>query len=112
MANTAPRPSTGSRSATRALRRQQLIQSTIESIARRGFADTTLANVAAGAGLSRGIVNFHFRSKDQLLVFKKGDRAKLKSGPHKGRMVEVTRASLPHPETGVQKLEYALVEDE
>lgn len=46
------------------------------------------------------------------LLYKKGDRAVLKKGPHKGRMVEVTRASLPHPETGVQKLEFALVEDE
>lgn len=57
-----------SRPATRELRRQQLIESTIDSIAKRGFAETTLANVADGAGLSRGIVNFHFRSKDALLV--------------------------------------------
>ncbi len=57
-----------SRAATKELRRQQLIDSTIHSIAKRGFADTTLADVADGAGLSRGIVNFHFQSKDQLLV--------------------------------------------
>lgn len=57
-----------SRAATKLLRRQQLIDSTIESIAKRGFAETTLANVADGAGLSRGIVNFHFQSKDALLV--------------------------------------------
>ena len=57
-----------SRSASKELRRQQLIKSTIDSIAKRGFADTTLANVADGAGLSRGIVNFHFKSKDMLLV--------------------------------------------
>jgi AcrR family transcriptional regulator len=57
----------GPRTATRALRREQLMRSTIESIARRGFAGTTLADVADGAGLSRGIVNFHFQSKDQLL---------------------------------------------
>lgn len=68
MTSSPARSGTGSRAATRALRRQQLIQSTIESIARRGFADTTLATVAAGAGLSRGIVNFHFQSKEQLLV--------------------------------------------
>ena len=57
-----------SRAATKELRRQQLIDSTIHSIGKRGFADTTLADVADGAGLSRGIVNFHFQSKDQLLV--------------------------------------------
>jgi len=50
------------------IRRQELIDATIESIARRGFADTTLAHVADGAGLSRGIVNFYFKSKDDLLI--------------------------------------------
>ncbi len=56
------------RTESKALRRQQLIDSTIDSIAKRGFAETTLADVAAGAGLSRGIVNFHFESKEQLLI--------------------------------------------
>jgi TetR/AcrR family transcriptional repressor of bet genes len=56
------------RAASKELRRQQLIKSTIDSIAKRGFADTTLANVADGAGLSRGIVNFHFKSKNILLI--------------------------------------------
>jgi TetR/AcrR family transcriptional repressor of bet genes len=49
-------------------RRIQLIEATIASIARRGFAETTLADVADAAKLSRGIVNFYFRSKDELLV--------------------------------------------
>ena len=48
--------------------RQKLITATINSIAKRGFADTTLARVSAGAGLSRGIVNFHFRSKEALFL--------------------------------------------
>jgi TetR/AcrR family transcriptional repressor of bet genes len=48
--------------------RQKLITATLNSIAKRGFADTTLARVSAGAGLSRGIVNFHFRSKDALFL--------------------------------------------
>lgn len=63
-----PREVPKSRAATREFRKQQLIDSTIESIARRGFSETTLADVADGAGLSRGIVNFHFHSKEQLLV--------------------------------------------
>jgi AcrR family transcriptional regulator len=57
-----------SRAATREFRKQQLIDSTIDSIAKRGFSETTLADVADGAGLSRGIVNFHFESKEKLLV--------------------------------------------
>lgn len=50
------------------VRRVQLIEATIASIAKRGFADTTLAHVADKAGLSRGIVNFYFNSKEDLLV--------------------------------------------
>jgi len=49
---------------------------------------------------------------DKPLLYKLGDRAVLKVGPYKGQTVEVVRASLPHPETGIQRLEYALVEDE
>ncbi|MCY0095828.1 TetR family transcriptional regulator C-terminal domain-containing protein [Hoeflea sp. J2-29] len=43
------------------------MNATIDSLAKRGYAATTLADVADGAGLSRGIVNFHFTSKDNLL---------------------------------------------
>jgi len=48
--------------------RQKLLTATLNSIAKYGFADTTLARVSAGAGLSRGIVNFHFRTKDALFL--------------------------------------------
>ena len=57
-----------SRKASKETRRSQLIEATIDSLAKRGYSDTTLANVADGAGLSRGIVNFHFESKEKLLV--------------------------------------------
>lgn len=56
------------RKASKETRQQQLIEATIDSLARRGYADTTMADIADGAGLSRGIVNFHFESKDKLLV--------------------------------------------
>jgi len=56
------------RKASKETRRQQLIEATIDSLAKRGYSDTTLADVADGAGLSRGIVNFHFESKENLLV--------------------------------------------
>ncbi len=49
-------------------RRVQLIEATIDSLAKRGFAEFTLAHVAQAAGLSQGIVNFYFRSKEALLV--------------------------------------------
>jgi TetR/AcrR family transcriptional repressor of bet genes len=56
------------RKASKELRRQQLIEATIDCLARFGYAETTLADVADVAGLSRGIVNFHFESKEKLLV--------------------------------------------
>lgn len=49
-------------------RRQQLIQATIRSIARHGLPDTTMATVAREAGLSQGIINLHFQSKERLLL--------------------------------------------
>ncbi len=49
-------------------RREQLILATIRSVADRGLADTTIATVAQEAGLSQGIVNLHFRSKEGLLT--------------------------------------------
>ncbi len=56
------------RTASKALRRQQLIRATIKSVAKRGFADTTMATVAKEAGLSQGIINLHFHSKNNLLI--------------------------------------------
>ena len=56
------------RKASKEVRQQQLIEATIDSLAKRGYAETTMADVADGAGLSRGIVNFHFESKEKLLV--------------------------------------------
>ena len=49
-------------------RRVQLIEATIDSLSKRGFAEFTLAQVAQAARLSQGIVNFYFRSKETLLV--------------------------------------------
>ena len=49
-------------------RRIELIEATIDSLAKHGFAEITLGQVAKAARLSQGIVNFYFRSKDALLV--------------------------------------------
>lgn len=56
------------RKASRPVRRQQLIDSTIAVLARKGYAGLTVADVAKEAGLSAGIVIFHFNSKDELLA--------------------------------------------
>jgi len=55
------------RTARREQRREQLIDATMKCIARKGMGSTTLADVAGEAGLSQGIVNLHFESKENLL---------------------------------------------
>lgn len=59
---------TSPRTASREQRRQQLIEATMKCIARKGLSSTTLGDVATEAGLSQGIVNLHFESKDNLLT--------------------------------------------
>ena len=56
------------RALAKARRQQQLIDATISCIARKGLGATTLGDVAREAGLSQGIVNLHFESKDNLLA--------------------------------------------
>lgn len=55
------------RTASRATRRRQLIDATMKCIARKGLGSTSIGDVATEAGLSQGIVNLHFKSKDNLL---------------------------------------------
>lgn len=49
-------------------RRLQLIEATIRCVANRGLAETTISTVASEAGLSQGIINLHFKSKEGLLT--------------------------------------------
>lgn len=54
------------RTASKEVRRQQLIDATIESIAKHGLTGTTMTTVTREAGLSLGLVNFHFSTKKNL----------------------------------------------
>ena len=60
--------SNGSKEPRDARRRRELIEATIDSIARSGLSGTTVARVAELAGLSAGIVSFYFQTKDALLL--------------------------------------------
>lgn len=62
-----PVPDRTPRTLSRDLRRQQVIEATITTIAARGHARTTLTDVAREAGISHGLVLFHFGSKENLL---------------------------------------------
>lgn len=53
---------------SREARRAQLIESTIETLAARGYSRATLTEVARTAGLSHGLVLFHFETKEKLLA--------------------------------------------
>ena len=53
---------------SREARRIQLIEATIDTLAARGFSRTTLTEVAKAAGLSHGLVLFHFETKEKLLA--------------------------------------------
>lgn len=47
---------------------QKLIEATIETIAERGLADTTISHVAQKAKVSQGYASFRFKSKENLLL--------------------------------------------
>lgn len=49
-------------------RRRQLIDATVTAISKHWISGTTLTVVTKEAGLSLGLVNFHFKSKDALLA--------------------------------------------
>ena len=63
----ATKPRTKPRTASKEARKTQLIKATIRSIAKHGLSVTTMSIVAKEAGLSQGIINLHFQSKERLL---------------------------------------------
>ena len=67
MSQPATKLGTKRRTASKKERKVQLIKATIRSIAKRGLSETTTATVAKEAGLSQGIINLHFQSKERLL---------------------------------------------
>ena len=53
---------------TREVRRQRIIDAAIECLAREGWHRTTLTAIAAEAGISRGLISYHFTGRDDLLA--------------------------------------------
>lgn len=48
-------------------RRAQIIEAAVETIAVRGFAKASLAQIAARAGISKGVISYHFAGKSELM---------------------------------------------
>ena len=49
-------------------RQMQLIRATMRVLARKGYASTMISDVASEAGVSHGLVIFHFETKEKLLT--------------------------------------------
>jgi len=49
------------------VRRDEILRATCDEVAKRGFAHTRAADVAANLGVSTGLIFYHFESKDTLL---------------------------------------------
>ncbi len=81
------------RTASRAARRQQLIDATMKCIARKGMGSMTLSDVAKEAGLSQGIVNLHFESKENLL----NETLSSLAGEYRDKFDKALRNAGPHP---------------
>ena len=56
------------RTLSRELRRRQLFEATLDTIAESGLHRSTLSEVARRAGVSHGLVLFHFETKEKLLA--------------------------------------------
>ncbi|GIH91124.1 TetR/AcrR family transcriptional regulator [Planobispora siamensis] len=48
-------------------RRAQIVACAIEVIAEVGYAQTSLALIAKRAGISKGVISYHFKGKDELI---------------------------------------------
>lgn len=49
-------------------RRSQIVQSAMQVFARMGFAKTRMADVAAESGLSKGLLYWYFKSKEEIII--------------------------------------------
>jgi TetR/AcrR family transcriptional repressor of bet genes len=96
----AAEPAKVPRTATREARREQLIDATMKCIGRKGLGSMTLADVANEAGLSQGIVNLHFQSKDNLLT----ETLKSLANDYQAKFERTLARSGPGPADKIQAL--------
>jgi TetR/AcrR family transcriptional regulator, fatty acid metabolism regulator protein len=55
------------RSFIEAARRAQIVECAIETIASEGYSGASLARIAKLAGISKGVISYHFADKDELI---------------------------------------------
>jgi AcrR family transcriptional regulator len=60
-------PETERRTFIETVRRQQIVGAAIDTIAEVGYAQASLARIAARIGISKGVISYHFAGKDDLI---------------------------------------------
>jgi AcrR family transcriptional regulator len=82
--------------------RQQVLDAAVRSLAKRGYAKTSVSDIAQAAGMSKGAVHYHFESKDDLIA---------RVAEHCGVVArERLRQAWDAPGTPVEKIRGAMVE--
>ena len=56
------------RSFVSSARRAQIVEAAIETLAEVGYANASLARIAARLGISKGVISYHFAGKDDLIA--------------------------------------------
>jgi AcrR family transcriptional regulator len=49
-------------------RRKQIVEAAMETIADSGYVNASLAEIAKSADISKGVISYHFESKDELIA--------------------------------------------
>lgn len=57
----------GQKSFIEQARRRQIIDAAVTTLARDGFGNTSLAAIARTAGISKGVISYHFSGKEELM---------------------------------------------
>lgn len=92
------------RPTTTAVRRREIVDATVRVMARRGWNETSIDEITKEARVSRGLVSYHFRDKNDLLsdvlqrcreMFLESVRAAVEAGePPEQQLLCATRAAL------------------
>ncbi|MER6462048.1 TetR/AcrR family transcriptional regulator [Streptomyces sp. NPDC001288] len=82
------------------LRREEILDATVEQIKQRGIATTRVADVAAALQVSSGLVHYHFTTKEQLVEEAFAHAAR--------REMETLRATIGRPTSAITRLKAVL----
>ncbi|HWL86004.1 MAG TPA: TetR/AcrR family transcriptional regulator [Polyangiaceae bacterium] len=48
--------------------RRSVVEAAVRALAKQGFANTSVSDIAHSAGMSKGVVHYHFANKDDLIA--------------------------------------------